>query len=493
MSGTRHKIAKDFLVYAGSFVIMQGINLLLAFYTRHRLGPEKMGVWVVLQIFLTYTKYTTFGIGRAAVRDIPFYKGRGDHARAAKIRNISFTFVCVSTMGFALVILILALVFRHTVSPLVFYTSLVIAVVTVFQRVTNLCIGMLRAEKEFTSVGKYNVYSAIFNAAVTFILIERFNLYGYYAAMIFSLAFNLFYIPVRSRIKFGIAWDWQEVRQLLQLGFPLLLINFMTNITTEVDRISIGLFMHMKSLGIYSLVAMAGNLIYTFPSIIGIVTWPYLTEAYGADSARHKMQRYLTEPSLVIALYIPILIGVLWAGGPWAVHTFLRAYDGGIFAMKIGMFLVMIELLAAQMAQGLITYDKYLWMIPVMLVVGPIAYGANWIAATTGLGINGIAVFTLLTACLTYAAYTVLCLKQVFSVGEAFGHLGHVFLPACYYLAGFFMLDLFWKTPSLPEAVWRTLGVLIIASPMLLLGEKKFKLFQLVWNMVRKKWTPAAA
>ena len=88
----RRSVTLDLLSMWGSFFFTQLLSLLLAVYIRAKLGPELMGVWALLQVFIGYSGYANLGIYDAALREIPYARGRGENHRVHAIKSVSFSF-----------------------------------------------------------------------------------------------------------------------------------------------------------------------------------------------------------------------------------------------------------------------------------------------------------------------------------------------------------------------------------------------------------------
>ncbi|MFZ5803170.1 MAG: lipopolysaccharide biosynthesis protein [Candidatus Omnitrophota bacterium] len=485
----KRAISRDFFSYAASFLMVQGINVLIAVFLRRVLGPAQMGVWVVLQIILSYSKFTSFGIGRVITRDIPVYKGKGDLLYAAKLRNVSFSFTVFSSSAVAVVILITAFFLKGSVSSTVFYSSLTLALLSVLQRVINFSIGVLRAEKEFEFTAAYNLASTLVNALLTVLLVWYFRLGGYYVALILSFIFNAFFIFARARVRFRFQWDRAELGRILRDGLIFVLINFLASNLMEIDRISVSLFLGVTPLGIYSIVNMVNNIIYAVPSIFNIVVWPYLNEAYGADNSSENIRKYLTLPPRVLALYVPILIGFLWMLAPYLIRTFLPQYVAGILPMKIGMFTILLELLLGLAGQAIITYQKHWALIPILLGTQLSILGLNFLAVQAGGGLVSISLLTLAGTFIGYAFYSDLSLRNV--IPSPWGRRKELLKISAllgYYMGSMLLIDRVTARMDMSLDLFLKPALFcIVAYPLFHYGESRFHLLKLVKLYLQNK------
>ena len=59
------------------------------------MGPAAMGVWSILQVILGYCGYASFGTTKAMARDYPYLRGKGQHEKAERLKDMTLTFSMV--------------------------------------------------------------------------------------------------------------------------------------------------------------------------------------------------------------------------------------------------------------------------------------------------------------------------------------------------------------------------------------------------------------
>lgn len=480
------KIAGEFASYSMSYLFMQGITIVLALFIRHTLGPEQMGVWVGLQVLLSYSKYSNLGLGNAAGREIPFEKGRGHLERAERIRNSSYTFTLVSAAVLSVVMVAGAVFFRRRYGDLFFYSLLSLAALSFFQRASTFCISLLRAEKQFSFINRFNVLSALVNAGLTVGLIMAFGLYGYYAAMILSFVFNFYYVRCFSGVKFGLSWEWRELGPLFTMGLGLIASNALFTFFCSVDKISIGSFLGFKELGLYSLLIMVSSLVIAFPNNLGIIVFPYLNEMHGSSSDQNRLRKLVTYPTFFMAIYVPMVIGLIWIFGSPLVQLFLPKYAEGIPAMKIGLFATLFMILSSNMADALITFKKYLWTLPIQAAIGGLLFIGCVRVISYGAGITEVAWLMTCGFLTLYVLYAAIVLREIYSWRETFVAILKVVVCAGYSLAALILFDRLWPGTSLGSIALRSIGIFAAFLPLIVLGEHEFGTSRILAGLVQK-------
>ena len=471
----RERMAKEFTLYSISFVFMQIVNVGLAVFIRNVLGPEQMGVWVALQIVLTYTKYSNLGLGGAASREIPYEKGQGHTQRVDEIRNSSYTFTLLVSAVLSAAMIVAAFFVQQSFGSIYGVSLVTLAFLSFFQRASTFCIEIVRAERRFDFINRFNVYSSIANAVLIVLLVQFFRLYGFYVAMVLSFAFNFFYLVGFSGISFRWQWNWLVLTSLFKIGIVLVFVNLVGTFFVSVDKLSITTLINVKALGIYSIVMMASNMILMLPNNLSVIMFPYLNEAYGASKEPEDVKKFVLLPNQFIATYLPLLIGFFWILSPYLIRIFLPKYTSGVMALKVGLWASLFVILSANMGNTLITFKKYGWMIPTQLVIALGMFAANVGLTRHGFGLTAIACTNLAGYALLWGVYSALSLKTFSTPGLFFGHVMQLLLRVGYVFFVVWTLDY-----CLPHQTLRALAIKLVvwaalSVPVLILAERTFE------------------
>ncbi len=488
----RKIIAREFALYSLSFLFMQLVTVALAVFIRNVLGPEQMGVWVALQVVLTYTKYSNLGLAPAAGREIPFERGRGHLDRVRIIRDGSYLFTVVMSSLLSFAMAVAAFVLRERFGELFFWSLLALAFLSFFQRVSTFCIAILRAEKRFTFINRFNVYSSLANAALTVVLILRFGLYGYYASMGLSFAFNLFFILTFSGIPFRFAWDWKEMKPLFGMGLGLIAVSLGTTFFNSVDKMAIAASSGAAALGVYSITLMVGGILASFPNNLGVIIFPYLNEAYGASKDPAEIRKYLVTPNLFVATYLSVVIAFLWTAAPFLVTTFLPKYTAGTGALRLALFSTLFLILSGAMSDALIAFKRYAWTIPLQFGIGSAAFCASTLALRAGKSLTWVAGIGLAAVYLLWLSYALIALRRVGSAADTRRHVFQVTATAGYFMAAVLSADALRPGERLTDVAVRVLILTAASVPVVWAGEKRFHAARLFIETIRHRVAPAA-
>jgi O-antigen/teichoic acid export membrane protein len=374
----RSAIAKDTLAMWTSMFFTQFVGFFLAVFIRRELGPEQMGVWALLQVFVGYSSYAGLGIYDAALREIPICRGRGDTARAQLIRNVTWTFTLATSAAVSALVLAYLLVEGKGLSPVVFWGVASLLVLIPLQRVSNFLIGFLYVEKQFTLAGRFKTYSAIANAVFTFAGVLWAGIYGFYAAMIASFAYNIAYLRWKAPVELRFGWNNGEFKKLASFSVALLVIGAMNTFLVSADRLAIGRFLGLEALGVYTLATMGSGFVLTFAYMFSATVYPRVLEKYGEKGNAAEVVRIVRLPSLFLSAYLPMAAGLIWSLAPWLTQRVLHEYQDGLPALRALMFGAVFLALTNQTNQMIYALDRQRRMIVVYLIslaTAAFAYG----------------------------------------------------------------------------------------------------------------------
>jgi len=390
----RKEILKQAGIYTLGTQLTQLITLFAAVLSRRFLGPTQTGIWSALQILVDYSKYATMGVLDAAAREIPLCVGRKDSLAADALKNLTFTFIVISSTLIAVGLLLAGLLLRGHLRPEIFYGICFVAAVIFLQRINNLLVALLRCYKKFEIEAVFMIASAIVNAILVAFLTYRFKIYGFIWALILSFIFNIVFLLFLYDYKFRWALDSDRLKPLIQYGLPLMALGIGMTVIRSIDKIMIAKFLGFEDLGFYSIALMACSYISNFSISVAIVLVPHFQEKFGYQKNPHHLEPYLMKSSKAFALTLPIMIGLAWVGAPLGVALVLPKFANGIGAMKILSLSLFFIAQAQPFHDFLITIKKHTLIFPILAGTVMAAVASDWVVIQLGWGIKGVAAST---------------------------------------------------------------------------------------------------
>ncbi|MBE9048669.1 oligosaccharide flippase family protein [Pleurocapsales cyanobacterium LEGE 10410] len=358
------------------------------------LGPTLWGIWYLLNLIIAYRDVLNLGITNGMNREVPINLGKDDEVKAKQVENVTFTTVLLSAALASIIISLSLLLIKdpNIVNSLLWLIPLF--VVTQFYYLVN---TSLKANSLFHYISKKQfIFSVIFPVfAVPFTYL--FKLEGFIAAFTLALLISVGFIYKISSISYAIRYDWNEVKNLIRIGFPIMAVGIAYTFLNTVDRWIIGIFLGAEELGYYSMAIIVFGGMTLFPKVISQQLYPRMAYDWGKSNSIEEL-RYWTwlQTKYTGILIFPLLVGVLTIF-PWIIKTFLPQYTPGIFPLQIIVFGALFMPFSAGWGNVLNIIDKQTYYLVVILFAIIMNLGINYLFVVNGYGIEGIALGTVIT------------------------------------------------------------------------------------------------
>ena len=130
----------------------------------------------------------------------------------------------------------------------------------------------------------------------------------------------------------------KDLKHLVRIGIPLVLLGFMFVNLTNIDRIVIIKMLGLEQMGVYSIAIMMGGIIHNVANMGSIVLYPRFQETYAKNDDKKEVFAVMQKTIKILwfPLLVLVLLGVVFL--PPLVRILLPKYADGIGAMKIFLF-----------------------------------------------------------------------------------------------------------------------------------------------------------
>ena len=225
---------------------------------------------------------------------------------------------------------------------------------------------------------------------------------------------------------------------------------------------------------------MVNSYVFSLPMMFAHVWYPNLQEAYGRGGGDARViKNYLTTPVSIFTTLIPFLCGLGIFIVPLLVDLFLPRFTDGLSAMKVYLMGSYFLILAQLSSNFLVTIDRYLIEIPI-LIISVILNGVfNLFFLNAGLGILGVAIGTTLSFCFYGIASFVMAMRYVEDGKESLAHVVQMTLILSAFFAAIYLIDSSIHLPNLYGEVLLKIFLLALFSfPFFLRLEKQTAVFR---------------
>lgn len=409
----KKRILKDFFIYSAGNYISQGLGIVSGFLLRVFLSPYYMGIWQGLNIIKTYTSYTNLGVSRSAAREIAYFRGKQEEEKAEVLKNTGFTFSAIMITIVGAACIIYGLLSRNHVNKYIYWGFMAVGVIVILERLESYIISILRAKKKFFSESLIKVINSVLNLALILLVVRHYELLGLYASHIILFTASILLLISIAKEHFKLFINRKELKHLIKIGVPLVLMGVMFVNLTNVDRLVILKMLGAEKLGLYSVAIMMGNLVYNISNMAAIVLYPRFQEAYGKTDSKEYVFNIMKKmlKTMGLPLILLIVAGVFLL--PYTVRFLIPKYIGGINAMKIFLFGIYFLSMAKFCSQFLVTINRQVLSLIICVVTVGLNLVLNILFVSRGYGIEGVAGATSLSYLFYFVALYIASLVEI--------------------------------------------------------------------------------
>lgn len=393
-SVVKNSLFREFSLYSFSTFLFQLSRVLVELTAAKILGPALWGVWYFLNLVLVYRSFAYMGIVNGMNREVPIKLGSKNKAEADKLKNITFSVVLISSVLASVLILLLPLFLElgeltrsvYSLIPLFFATQFYYLIST------TLC-----AEALFNKVSQMQIIVAVSFPIVAIPLTLNFGLEGFILGFSFSLCFAIIYAYFGRLVTYRFDINYEKIKELVRIGFPIMLVGIAYALLSTADRWIIGLFIGSEALGFYSMAIIVFSTISLLPRVISQQLYPRMAFDWGKSNSREDLKKWSDLQTKYTAyMIVPILAGV-YLLAPKLITWFLPEYQAGIMAIQIIIFGAVFKPFSAGWGNVLNIIDKQVYYLGVIITAVILNLAVNALMVYYGYGINGVAFGTALT------------------------------------------------------------------------------------------------
>jgi O-antigen/teichoic acid export membrane protein len=363
-------------------------------WSRNILTPEEFGLWLSLSLIMLYGNFIQFGVINGMHREIPRLLGRDDDESAQSIREITFTWLVITTV---IVILLSLGILWLDISPslkiliVLACISVPIQQLLIYERILYATIS------NFRKVASIQLIFGPGQSIFTIIFVYFWGIYGMFHAIILANLLGMIYGHFSFNQKINLRFNTSIILKLGKIGFPLMLIAFTYILLISFDRLFITFFLDHSALGMYSLALLIYQTIIMLPAIIEQVLYPKLNFKYGKIKNPTEINLLIEETSKLIAIGMPLILGPVYIALPWFVKLMLPGYTNGIHAANLLLFGIYFLSIAGMFTTYLKIIDKQVTYLYILLGTVALNCGFNYFVIIFNYHIEGIAFATSLT------------------------------------------------------------------------------------------------
>jgi O-antigen/teichoic acid export membrane protein len=330
---------------AGASIASRFLRVVKVLVVARLLSPESYGVFGALAVLINYAQFLELGSSTAAFRDLTAAVGRGDAREAWRASGRMGTLKLAAAAlfgGGALVASFWPGVPGPLRQGLVALPAMALSSTLLSQVLLH-----LQAHGRAAEYSRVTALAAAADLALCVGLTAVWSLPGLLAASALSPLLALVWAARRRALAPLRAVPPPVLGQYLRTGIPLAALALLDLSLLSVDQLVVMTFLSLRDLGLYSIAFALPEGVRTLGAAAAAVLGPRLLREHARSGASlAAIRRHTLQPVLLYANVLPLVIGLLWIGGGYALVRFYPAYAGALRPMQIllvaGDFLVVL-------------------------------------------------------------------------------------------------------------------------------------------------------
>jgi O-antigen/teichoic acid export membrane protein len=363
-----NKYLKNYVLSVTNTVMGLIIPIITFPYISRILGPDKIGVVNFVKSYAYYFMHiASFGIMSYAVREIARVRDNKSEVERLgnEIFNINVFFSFISGLIYLAIVCIVPK-FRENFLLYLIYSS------TIF---TNFLLldWLFQAYDDYAFSTLRSIIVRVLSIAAIFIFIKQESDYSIYMIII-SIAemgnrFSSLFYARKKFINFKLSFKFLNFAKHFKSLFTLFSYRIVNGVSSNLDKLMLGLFIAYKDVGIYSTGVKFILLVVPVIETVGVVLFPKIT-----ISAKDNLDIYLENLNLnyriILLLAIPMTVGMFLVSPELMLLFAGKQFTGSILVSRIMCIIILLcpvgDLLGSK---TLLIYNKDKWLLICSIIV----------------------------------------------------------------------------------------------------------------------------
>ncbi len=313
---------------AGSNSARSALSMAAGLMVAGILGPAQMGLVATARLYADYGPVVGLGAPNGMLQRVPVLRGRGSHADAKLCQDAVFSYVLFTSLLVLTAAVPLAL--TGLIPPWILWGAASLIVLNLLNQFWS---TVAVQNRRFVLLAGCAIALGVMS--VVTVPLAFFDYRGGITRLVAValveavILMSIVGIHLRPRIAIG------DVRRCIAIGWPVLLMAFMTTYAAVLDKTLIKITLGTKALGLYAIASTIVINSAVIQQAVARVLQPDVGEQLGrSGSAKEAATKVLRAFPGVAALATVLAV----AGGvavPHFVHWFLPAYEESIGACQV--------------------------------------------------------------------------------------------------------------------------------------------------------------
>ncbi|MFZ4057308.1 MAG: lipopolysaccharide biosynthesis protein [Ferruginibacter sp.] len=315
-------------------LLSNAISLVAGLFVARWLLPEQLGLFNGFGIITSYLILVQIGVPSGLSRQLPFYMGKQEQAKALKTAAVSHYWAILTGVGSIIIASIIALVFLWLNEPQ-YAAGVFVIGISSFQGlyITKYLKVLYRSNNDFNKLSTIDIVLSLATLASLYFVYE-YKFYGLCLRALFLFgvdwALTHYWRPIKAKPQ----WDSITFKELLQVGMPIFWVANIYGLWPVFQRSAIVYWGGAKALGLFSLAIIVDTGIKTLSNAISNVSFPKMAFAWGQGRPFIELLRIPLKPVAASLLINGVAAVAGWLLIPYFVQLLLPNYIDGTAAAQ---------------------------------------------------------------------------------------------------------------------------------------------------------------
>jgi O-antigen/teichoic acid export membrane protein len=278
--------------------------------------PATLGRFNGISLALAYASLLGLGVTSGLSRELPYFIGKGDRARAEQLAATAqaWTLIVGSLLSLALLVVgIWFFVHGDWWGAAGWLTNGILAVQIFYSDYLQMT---YRTTHDF---GRFALIKVVQQTALVglILLVVPLDFYGLCLRVLVSGALALGLLHRWRPIRRGPSWKTVNWTHLLKIGLPMFIVWKVFDYWAVINQTLVLKLGGTHSLGLFAMVIMAAGAIQAIPQAAGQVLFPRMTERFGTGQTLTEVARgYIKPVAATMVVVVPVVLLAWWLVGP---------------------------------------------------------------------------------------------------------------------------------------------------------------------------------
>jgi len=318
-------------------VIQSVSSMVMGVVAASCITPGDFGVYQSIILIATYATFLHFGVFNGLNRNLAYYKAQGSIDKMQESIDTSYSVARAnSVIGFFIGVGILMFLWVRGYSSFYLWSGGYLLISMVLTPYSTHLACTYRSGQEFGKLGTLrNIQSAVF--CILSLLPYFLGLIGKVIADMANCIVGYILLRKKPPYPARTKGSLQSLKDLLSVGFPLLVGGYIWQVFVIADRTYIATHLSPEAMGLYTIAGYCISLFMVLPVALNTLLYPKAAARYGETGDKRSLLPFWKKSLLLFSVVLIPLVVIAYFVIPWAVELFLPKYVGGIEAARISL------------------------------------------------------------------------------------------------------------------------------------------------------------